>query len=142
MTALLWKILGGALLVVVVVGSVRYGLGWKAKAERYNSEVVRLLDAVRIATDNPELQRPDLANQIYVFGTSYDELDVALRSCNDSVSRLASEGARQQREADAALAGALNRKKEADRAIARLEESARNGEDGTCLSEELKRRWK
>lgn len=139
---LLWKIGGCVLVAGLIIGLANWGISWRDKAQRYNLEVGAVLGAVRLASNNPKLERADLVTQIATLGGSVAELEGGIRACKGSIDKLVQADTARQREADALLSGVLNQKAEAERARVRLEASARNPGNGQCLSPEVKNRWR
>ena len=112
------------------------------KAYDYNLEANRLVDAIRVAAKNPKLARGDAAEQVQTLGQSLREAQDKLDQCGASVQALRAASASQQSEAAARLAQAADVADQALTTARVLERSARQPSAGTCLSDEVKRRWK
>lgn len=119
---------------------------WAAAATKQafslNAEVVRIVDAIRVASQNRELERGDAAEQVQAMGQSLRTLNASLARCSASVKALSETGASQRAAADTVLARSQSVLDEAAKATRRLEASARAPAAGACLSNEVKRRWK
>jgi hypothetical protein len=142
MNPLVWKIGGPLILLAVLVGLGRWGMGWRDKAQAYNKEAAAMVDAVRLATGNPELERAHAVHQIGMLGSSLRAVTAGAEACSASVNKLLDSSARQQLEADRLIGASVRRVQSAESARLRLEASARTGLPGQCLSPEVKKRWK
>lgn len=142
MNPLIWKIGGPLILLLLVLGLGKCAMSWRDKARTYDAEVVTIVDAVKLASNNPKLERRDVVHQVDLLGSSLRDVKAGAQACNASISQLLDTGAKQQREADARVKAAMGKVQAAESAQRRLEASARTALPGQCLSPEVRARWR
>jgi len=125
--ALLWKILGGALIALALLGLLSSRNHWKAEAKRFDAEAQSLFEATRAAASNPKLVRRDTAAQIQLLGSGLAECKAGLARQNAAVAELGAKTAEQQKAAAEASLKAATRAGAALATSERLMASARAG---------------
>lgn len=145
----LWtKIAGSLVLAAALILPWKVAAHWKGKAADYaliasqRKQVIEtFVQIISRVSGNPKLKEEGAIRQLEELGIRLQSYRQEAMTCSASIDRLAAEGAKRQREADAALSKALNRRAEAENAVRRLEASARDSGSGQCTSPELDRRW-
>lgn len=130
----------GALAVILVL------VAWRSAEHRLsvaNGQLDEILLAAKAVSDNPKLKREGIAAQLWLTDGKISDLEAKARECSDKVDALGRESARLANAAAEARNLAAGRVSAAERARTALERSASQAAPGgSCLSSELKRRWK
>jgi hypothetical protein len=127
-------------LIAVLVGDRNR---WKGRAERYNAEAVSLVEGVKLAADNPKMERADARKQLDLHILDDRKLRDELKSLSGMVDELGKSARVLQESSDRALQDARERRAAAERGRISLEESAKRPRLTVCKpSAEVERRWR
>jgi hypothetical protein len=96
------KIFGvvGLATLLAMVGMFAWGMNWKAKATKYNGMLDVILVATQHASDNPELKRKDISEQVSALGDSNRHLKAAITTQNKRIDEMAADAVRLKAEAE------------------------------------------
>lgn len=145
MNPLVLKLIGGLAAVCALMALVADRNRWKGKAVERQAEIARLCDATREAAGQPKLDCRRAEQQIRLLGQALRGVKAALEDQNARVAALGAESKRQQAAAAAAASRGAERARDAGRAVAGLEASARSSgrlERPCEPSEAVRERWR